>query len=303
MQKIMSMIKNILVFLILFSFTSIIQASESNARQQNPFDFYHYQNQRQQVSLRDHNTFSTTIQKWQDKDFNVIEQELHNEREKIMECICKEKQHLLEQFKQEFNIPDHKWNAYINLNTALLISNNTNRHVPLQSFHDPHISNEHIAIMKAELEYLKINPKRINIFPANDTQKATFRCPCYDFIIEDDTIEITSSAKPGSIILPTQYDYNNPLFILFCRISAYALWFNNALEWEIMPFLFSFFNINEETYYQSKTYQAAIPTFTSNSLLSMAFTGPKNAEALLDYTMNYHIPHVTLQDFAKLSKI
>jgi hypothetical protein len=118
------MIKQIPTTLLLLIYS--IQASEPNAMQQistDNIDMIYYKNQRINISFRDHNTFSTRIQELQNKGFDTIAQECHKEQKNIMKSICKEKESFLLQFKQEFNIPDEKWQIYIDLNNALIKSN------------------------------------------------------------------------------------------------------------------------------------------------------------------------------------
>jgi hypothetical protein len=306
----MAMIKNILVFLILFSFTSIIQASEPNARQEHPsdIDFRHYKSQRNSISFADHNTFGSMIQSLENKDITTIDSEIKEKSNIIIQSIRKEKESLLDRFKNEFNIPDDKWNTYIDLVNALHKNNNNNKLVSLESSYDSAISHEHLAVITSELVNFEIDPARINIYRAHATQQPTFHCPHQHFTINDndDNYEITilPTGAPGTIVLPTYYDSKDPLFVLFCRISACAIANNDALAWEIMPALFSFFNITEpKSYYESTSYKQAIPSFTSHPILSLAFSGPTDAEFLERYLKNNYIPQVSLRHFAWLSKI
>jgi len=155
---------------------------------------------------------------------------------------------------------------------------------------------------------LNINPARINIYRAHATQQPVFHCPLQHFTINDNDdnyeIKILPTGTPGTIVLPTYYDFKDPLFVLFCRISACAIANNDALAWEIMPALFSFFNITEpKSYYESTAYKQAIPSFTSHPILSLAFSGPTHAEFLEQYLRDNYIPQVSLCHFSWLSKI
>jgi len=69
----------ILLFLI-----SSIQTSQPNAMQEisTNIDIIYYENQRINITFRDHNTFNTKVRDLKDKDFDTIAQECHEEQKK-----------------------------------------------------------------------------------------------------------------------------------------------------------------------------------------------------------------------------
>ena|SRR5436190_4926735 len=263
-----------------------------------------YKNRQTNIININNNNFYDNIHKLYIQDNETIFNQIDQESRDCQNIILKEKDALLNEFKKEFKIKKSKWQTYIDLTQALKSLNiNINQQIPLTVPYNPNIPDNLLHIIKQELANLFINTDHINIYMTDDITKTQFHAPQYMYTIEDNIVIIENNIKSGIIVLPQLYQNNLTIFTLFCRISAHAIFFNDAIEWETMPFFFSFFNITPEQAYQSKAYQKALPTFSSHPILLMASTSPENAQNLLLYTSENYIPQFSLKNFNLLSKI